>query len=255
MHCACDATSYKLAPSSPPQLEVASPRARPALLPCPTAHKEARGCSGKRNRTAFVGRGQFDERAFMSDYRFLEEVKLADDVAKRSRPPPPKPELPPFLKTLVYQARRRGVQLHILPPGMEKRRANTMRYDGRQQLFSWHVEWSFPAVGCKVADGRVDERRPLQELLGRHLRLRPGEALVHEGLQAHIDAGPEQLTVVLRRERSPVRGPDVMCGAAGVEARSLATLRSWHSSAACPPLWSGGAGCCVVPLDGGEGGA
>ncbi len=41
-----------------------------------------------------------------ADYRFLEEVKLADDVAKRSRPPAPKQELPPFLQTLIYQARR-----------------------------------------------------------------------------------------------------------------------------------------------------
>ncbi len=39
-----------------------------------TAHKEATGCSGKRDRTAFVGRAAFDERTFLSDYRFLEEV-------------------------------------------------------------------------------------------------------------------------------------------------------------------------------------
>ena len=95
------------------------------------------------------------------------QVKLADDVAKRSKPPAPKPELPQFLQTLQYQARRRaqegdcwrswkqaavvavnklsqawgflnespvvvgscrrGVQLHILSPGMEKRRTNSTR--------------------------------------------------------------------------------------------------------------------------------
>lgn len=38
------------------------------------AHKEATGCSGKRDRTAFVGRAAFDERTFLSDYRFLEEA-------------------------------------------------------------------------------------------------------------------------------------------------------------------------------------
>ena len=41
-----------------------------------------------------------------TDYRFLEEVKLADDVAKRSRPPAPRYELPPPLQTLIYQAGR-----------------------------------------------------------------------------------------------------------------------------------------------------
>lgn len=72
----------------------------------PAAHKEASGCSGKRDRTAFVGRSEFDERTFLSDYRFLEEVKLADDVAKRSKPPAPKYDMPQFLQTLMYQARR-----------------------------------------------------------------------------------------------------------------------------------------------------
>ncbi len=55
-----------------------------------------------------MGRAEFDERTFLSDYRFLEEVKLADDVAKRSKPPAPKLELPQFLQTLQYQARRWG---------------------------------------------------------------------------------------------------------------------------------------------------
>ena len=92
------------------------------LLPCRrprAAHKDASGCSGKRDRTAFVGRSDFDERTFFSDYRFLEEVKLADDVAKRSKPPAPKLELPQFLQTLQYQARRygHGHLFQIFPSG------------------------------------------------------------------------------------------------------------------------------------------
>lgn len=47
------------------------PLCPPALISAPrAAHKAASGCSGKRNRAAFVGRAAFDERAFMSDYRF-----------------------------------------------------------------------------------------------------------------------------------------------------------------------------------------
>ncbi len=26
------------------------------------------------------------------------------------------------------------------------------RYDGRMQTLYWHVEWSFPAAGCKATD-------------------------------------------------------------------------------------------------------
>lgn len=181
---------------------------RTCSLDCVKAHKEATGCSGKRDRTAFVGRGAFDERTFLSDYRFLEEVKLADDVAKRSKPPAPKPELPQFLQTLQYQARRRGVQLHILSPGMEKRRTNSTRYDGRMQTLYWHVEWSFPAAGCKATDSKVHENTPIAQLLAGHLALQPGAAAKHHALREYREAGQECLTVLLRKERTPANAPE-----------------------------------------------
>lgn len=43
-------------------------------------------------------------------------MKLADDVAKRSRPPAPKQQLPDFLQTLVYQARRCAGQRRFNQP-------------------------------------------------------------------------------------------------------------------------------------------
>ena len=51
------------------------------------------------------------------DYRLLEDVKRADDVAKRCRPPGAKPQLPQHLANMVYQAQRRSVKLLIMPPG------------------------------------------------------------------------------------------------------------------------------------------
>ncbi|KAL4421032.1 hypothetical protein ABPG77_007507 [Micractinium sp. CCAP 211/92] len=177
---------------------------RTCSLECVKAHKDASGCSGKRDRTAFVGRAEFDERTFLSDYRFLEEVKLADDVAKRSKPPAPKLELPQFLQTLQYQARRRGVQLHILSPGMEKRRTNTTRYDGRMQTLQWHVEWRFPAAeGAKAADHKVHENTLVSDLLRGHLALKPGEAARHHALREYNEAGLDALTVLMRKERTP----------------------------------------------------
>lgn len=177
---------------------------RTCSLDCVKAHKDASGCSGKRDRTAFVGRSDFDERTFFSDYRFLEEVKLADDVAKRSKPPAPKLELPQFLQTLQYQARRRGVQLHILSPGMEKRRTNTTRYDGRMQTLQWHVEWRFPAAaGAKAVDHKVHENTLVSELLRGHLALQPGEAAKHHALREYNEAGLGALTVLMRKERTP----------------------------------------------------
>ncbi|EFN53290.1 hypothetical protein CHLNCDRAFT_11283, partial [Chlorella variabilis] len=176
---------------------------RTCSLECVQAHKDASGCTGKRDRTAFVGRGEFDERTFLSDYRFLEEVQLADDVAKRSKPPAPKLDMPQFLQTLVYQARRRGVQLHILSPGMEKRRTNTTRYDGRSQTLGWHVEWRFPAAAARASDSKVHENTVIADLLARHLALQPGAATKYHTLREYGEAGLPALTVLMRKERTP----------------------------------------------------
>ena len=219
-----------------------------SILPSPTEHKHAEKCSGKRDRTAFLGRGQLDERSLLSgalgqllssqsypkvcpsqvslhpkcnahtasshalyyssaDYRFLEEIKLADDVAKRAKPPAPKADLPQFLQSLVHQARRRGVQLHILPPGMERRKVNSTRYDGRQQLLSWRVEWQFVGAGCATANGRVSEHTPLGEVLRAHLAPAPGASLKSPELQKYADRGADALTLALRKERTPADVP------------------------------------------------
>lgn len=52
-----------------------------------------------------------------SDFRLLEEIGRADDVARRCRPPAAKPQLPAHLASLVYQGSWRSVKLLIMPPG------------------------------------------------------------------------------------------------------------------------------------------
>jgi hypothetical protein len=172
-------------------------------LECVKQHKEATGCSGKRDRTAFVGRGDLDERSLMSDYKFLEQVKLAEDVAKRAKPPAPRAELPHFLQSLVHQARRRGVQLHLLSPGMERRRNNTTRYDNKSQIVSWRIEWNFVGASLSAANTRVSEQVKLREILAAHLTPPHGAALKTPELQRYADCGIDDLTVVMRKERTP----------------------------------------------------
>ena len=61
------------------------------------------------------------------DYRLLEEIERADEVARRCRPPFPKHQLPPHLSTLVYQANRRRIDLRLMNPGMHRRLSNSTR--------------------------------------------------------------------------------------------------------------------------------
>jgi len=172
-------------------------------LDCVKQHKETTGCTGKRDRTAFVGRGDLDERSLMSDYKFLEQVKLAEDVAKRAKPPAPRAELPHFLQSLVHQARRRGAQLHLLSPGMERRRSNTTRYDNKTQIVSWRIEWNFVGASCSAANARVSEEFKLQNILAAHLTPSHGAVLKSPELQRYADCGIDNLTVVMRKEKTP----------------------------------------------------
>lgn len=55
----------------------------------------------------------------------------------------------------IVPLRRRGVQLHLLPMGMAARKANTTRFNAKQGIVEWRLEWSFPsAPGFKPVDGR-----------------------------------------------------------------------------------------------------
>jgi hypothetical protein len=49
------------------------------------AHRAAAGCSGKRDRAAFVPLPAFDDKTLLSDLRLLEETARAAERAKRSR--------------------------------------------------------------------------------------------------------------------------------------------------------------------------
>eukprot|EP00873_Tetraselmis_striata_P014366 jgi/Tetstr1/434630/TSEL_023721.t1 len=181
---------------------------RTCSLDCVSGHKVDTGCTGKRDRTAFVPLREFDDRALGSDYVFLEEAMRLKDNAKRSRPPTPREELPHHLSTMVHQARRRSVELLLQSPGMGRRRGNTSRYDWKKRQMLWKVEWSFPTAGATAIDARVDERQVLTEVLAPHISLQPGQAARHHQLREYSAAGVAGLKVFLKRERCPANAPE-----------------------------------------------
>ena len=61
------------------------------------------GCTGKRSRTGFVPLSEFDERALLSDYRFLEEAAAVGHAAQRAAPGRRHAMPPPHLQELVHQ--------------------------------------------------------------------------------------------------------------------------------------------------------
>jgi hypothetical protein len=149
-------------------------------LACCRQHKISQGCDGKRDRTLFVGLSDFSTSQLQSDYLFLEDVLRTMGAAKRtaedhescgstSRPGnrkrPRKQQSADAAagimddmglmnleshsaanQNLVRKARLSGINLQLMPPGMEKRRLNSTRV--RKGEIFWRVEWVFAlAVG------------------------------------------------------------------------------------------------------------
>lgn len=147
---------------------------RTCSLPCVQGHKETFSCNGKRDRTEFVKRSELSYKTLVSDYKLLEEIERIDDVARRSQPPAPRRQLPAYLKSLIYQAKCRQVTLHLLAPGMKKRRENTTRYDGKSKVLQWRVEWRFQSkdsgdIVQVTHTHRMPDNENIQLALDKHL--------------------------------------------------------------------------------------
>ncbi|OQV25994.1 putative Box C/D snoRNA protein 1 [Hypsibius exemplaris] len=105
-------------------------------LPCTVKHKEIHGCSGQRNRAAFISRVSFDDASLSSDIAFLEDAARRTVLAKdRLR------SVDPLVHkgVLVEEANRRQVDLRLLAEWFPKRKENRSYYRGRNMF--WTIRW------------------------------------------------------------------------------------------------------------------
>jgi hypothetical protein len=86
---------------------------------------------------------------------------------------------------------------------MERRRSNTTRYDNKNQIISWRIEWNFVGASCSAANARVSEQVKLRDIFAAHLTPPHGAALKTPELQRYADCGIDNLCVVMRKERTP----------------------------------------------------
>ncbi|KAI5078679.1 hypothetical protein GOP47_0006350 [Adiantum capillus-veneris] len=144
---------------------------RSCSLPCIRAHKERTSCSGKRDRTAFVPMDSFDDSQLLSDYQLLEEILRQSESARRFRAPFNTRKLEPYerLSILKREARRRRINLVILPRGMTKRVDNSTRYCKRRKCIFWRVEWHFHSTDFVLISSSADENESLAKVLERQL--------------------------------------------------------------------------------------
>jgi hypothetical protein len=171
---------------------------------CHVEHKSAFSCTGKRDRTAFVKRGDLSYNTLVSDYKLLEDIKRVDDVAKRCMPPAPRRQLPAYLKSLVHQASSRDVTLQLLAPGMKKRKDNTTRYDNKSKILNWRVEWRVrqdddDEVKNVYVTTRMSEHDTIQSALDRHLSKGKPDS--------EPTAAPQNYNVYMKKLNTPANEP------------------------------------------------
>lgn len=143
-------------------------------LDCVKAHKARTGCSGKRDRTAFVPLAEFCDNVLVSDYNLLEEMLRQTEAAKRARAPlgAPKNEMHPAMKSLQQQCKMRDTALVYWPHGMSKRKSNSTFFDRKRKCIFWRIEWTFEGTDVRIVNARVDENSTLKSLIEKHFEAR-----------------------------------------------------------------------------------
>ncbi|KAJ8273975.1 hypothetical protein COCON_G00086000 [Conger conger] len=187
-------------------------------LPCVKRHKSESGCSGVRDKTAFVPLSKFDEINLLSDYRFLEDASRMADGTHRD-PLILRPRTNKRAKTLVRKAYKFNLQLKLLPPGFSRRCENSTYFHTKADQFFWHLKLLFPQSTAEFTQRRVPDDRTLQQVLDPYIhptesepitrqRYDPythpteSEPITRQRLAAYVRAPPDHVKVFMRAAKS-----------------------------------------------------
>ncbi|XP_041646380.1 box C/D snoRNA protein 1 [Cheilinus undulatus] len=168
-------------------------------LPCVKKHKEDSGCSGVRNKTAFVKLSQFDEMALLSDYRFLEDTgRFADSANRDSLVRTPRSTIK--AKRLSANARKINITLRFLPVNFTKSRENSTFYLAKERLFLWHVKLIFPQSGTEFSQRRVSEKKTLEQILTPYIHPTESDPVTRQKLKMYVHAPFDHVKVFMKAE-------------------------------------------------------
>ncbi|KAG5848016.1 hypothetical protein ANANG_G00132380 [Anguilla anguilla] len=172
-------------------------------LPCVKTHKSESGCSGMRDKTAFVPISKFDEMNLLSDYRLLEDTSRLVDSTHRD-PLILRPRTTKCAKMLMRNAQRFNLRLKLLPPGFSRRCENSTFFHKKAGQFFWHLKFLFPQSDAVFTERRVPDDRTLQQILSSYVHPTESEPIRRQRLKAYVHAPPDQVKVFMKAEnRNP----------------------------------------------------
>lgn len=186
---------------------------------CVRRHKEETGCSGLRDRTAYVPLRAMTDTHLHSDFNFLQDCMRVADVSHLNKPKM-NSIISKRFRIFLYQCRRRRVRVQLLPQGMAKRKQNTSYYSIKDDTMLWRVEWRFPcAADSKLFSDRVSETTTLHAALSSALS--DPKRGAGEELAQYSQLPAERLCFIMRVERLPANEVKYFRFAGGDTLRSV----------------------------------
>ncbi|KAK3239717.1 hypothetical protein CYMTET_50377 [Cymbomonas tetramitiformis] len=182
-------------------------------LECSQQHKIDSGCTGKRDRSGFVGLKEFDDRSLLSDYRFLEEINETSEAVKRMKPSTTNQTKSlhndfPHLRKLRYWAGRNQITLYHQAEGMTRRRTNTTYFKKKSNRIFWRIEWIFKAAdSTNLVTVTFDETKTLNMALLQVLAPVQEQAALAHKMRQYCRVETKALRLFLRVEGRQANEP------------------------------------------------
>ncbi|KAG5275635.1 hypothetical protein AALO_G00122880 [Alosa alosa] len=170
-------------------------------LVCVKKHKVETGCSGVRDKAAFVPLSEFDEINLLNDYRFLEETgRLADSTTRDVFTQ--LPQQTQRVQKLAKQANAAKIKLKVLPRTFTKRKENSTFYHRREGRFYWHLKLLFPQSSAEYAEKRVPDNQTLEEILKSYIHPTESDPIRRQKLKIYAHSPVDHVRVFMKAEEN-----------------------------------------------------
>lgn len=168
-------------------------------LLCVKKHKDDSGCSGVRNKTAFVTLSHFDEMTLLSDYRFLEDTgRFADGATRDNLIQAPRITLK--AKKLAANARKMNITLRFLPVTFTKSKENSTFFFTKEKQFMWHLKLVFPQSSSEFSKRRVPDSQTLTQILTAYIHPTESDPVARQKLKMYVHHQFDDVKVFLKAE-------------------------------------------------------
>ncbi|XP_072294954.1 box C/D snoRNA protein 1 [Eucyclogobius newberryi] len=168
-------------------------------LLCVKKHKEETGCSGVRDKTAFVALSQFDEMNLLNDYRFLEDTGRFSDGATRDtliRVP----HVTMKAKCFMSKARKMNITLRLLPCTFTRSKENSTFFYSKEKRFMWHLKLVFPHSSAEFTQRRVSDQLTLLQILTPYIHRTESDPVARQKLKMYVLEPLEHVKVFMKAE-------------------------------------------------------